>query len=290
MFCLLFGIVSLSSTASQAIAQPVHDDKGVIMFDYHGVQRKVYNPLNVASGGLTYFSKYQSTGDKQFREYFLNTVKWLVDNAKEKQQLGVGGTVINYSVWEYNFPWRFYGWISPPYSSSLAQATGIAVLTHAYELTGNETFLDVAKKAFGAFLVDYSNGGVISVEKDDHHDGESVFFHLLAKPDFPKIYVLNGHTGSLLYIWEYYKKSNDTRAKDLFDKGIRYLKENLWKYDTGSWSLYDQMEHLASDIYHKAHINHLERLYDISGQVVLKEYADRFKRYLVYQVQPEQLT
>ena len=104
--------------------------------------------------------------------------------------------------------------------------------------------------------------------------------HLLAKPGFPMTYVLNGHTGSLLRIWQYYELTNDPQAKLVFDKGINYLKHNLWMYDTGSWSLYDLTENLSSDSYHKSIIIQLKLLYDITGESKLKEYADRFDKYL----------
>jgi len=103
-----------------ATTPEVHDDKGVIVYNYNGVQRnKVYNPLFVAIGGLKYYSGYEDHGDKQSKQYFINTADWLINNTKDKGR---------YSLWEYNFPWSSYGWISPPYSSALAQAQGLKVL------------------------------------------------------------------------------------------------------------------------------------------------------------------
>ncbi|HZC47462.1 MAG TPA: D-glucuronyl C5-epimerase family protein [Nitrososphaeraceae archaeon] len=243
----------------------VPDDKGVMMFDYHGVQRKVYNPLSVAIGGMEYYLEYKNHGDKESKQYFINTADWLVNNANDRGE---------YSIWEYNFPWRFYGWVSPPYSSALAQAQGLNVLLAAYDLTKNEKYLIEANNALGSFLVDYENGGVVSNE-----DGDSLFLHLLAKPGFQKIYVLNGHTWSLLLLWNYYQQTQDPTVKAIFDKGIKWLRENLWKYDTGSWSNYDQMEHLALPEYHTLHITQLANLYEITGEQIFKEYSDRFDRY-----------
>jgi hypothetical protein len=68
-------------------------------------------------------------------------------------------------------------------------------------------------------------------------------------------------------------------VKAIFDKGIKWLRENLWKYDTGSWSNYDQMEHLALPEYHTLHITQLANLYEITGEQIFKEYSDRFDRY-----------
>ncbi|HEY6587591.1 MAG TPA: D-glucuronyl C5-epimerase family protein [Nitrososphaeraceae archaeon] len=257
-------------TVSTVSAERVLDDNGVIKYIYPGFQHSVYNPLTLSSGGLTYLSEYENNGDMQSREFFINTANWLVDNAKYKE----GG---RYSIWEYDFTWPWYGGIPPPYYSAYAQATGMVVLVHAYDFTGNDIYLHEAHKAFQALLVDYDDGGVMTIEDDN---GDSIFLHLLAKPGFPMTYVLNGHTGSLLLIWQYYELTNDPQAKLVFDKGINYLKHNLWMYDTGSWSLYDLTENLSSDSYHKSVIVQLKLLYDITGESKLKEYADRFDKYL----------
>jgi hypothetical protein len=74
--------------------------------------------------------------------------------------------------------------------------------------------------------------------------------------------------------------TNDANAKSVFDKGVNYLKDNLWKYDTGSWSSYDLVDNLATIEYHKAEISQLKELYDITGEDIFNEYADRFEKYL----------
>ena len=40
------------------------DENGVLTVDYHGVQRKVYNPLTVASGALKYYSENAARRDE----------------------------------------------------------------------------------------------------------------------------------------------------------------------------------------------------------------------------------
>ena len=247
------------------------DENGILTVDYHGVQRKVYNPLIVASGALEYYREYVKEKDKeQSIGKFIVSVDWLVNNAKDK---GV------YSLWEYEYPWMFYGWVSPPYSSALAQALGLEVLTLAYELTGDKKYFDLAKKTIRSFLIDYEEGGFVSHENVGNN---SLFLHILAKPGFPKTYVLNGHTNSLLSLWSYYEKTKDPMAKIILDKGINYLKENLVKYDTGNWSYYDLMENWAMTGYHKGHIQQFKMLYQITKEPILKDYADRFEKYLKY--------
>lgn len=52
-----------------------------MMYNYNGVQRKVYNPLFVANEGIKYYSEYERNGDNQSRQYFINTADWLVLSA-----------------------------------------------------------------------------------------------------------------------------------------------------------------------------------------------------------------
>lgn len=249
-------------------ARLVPDASGVVMYDYGGSTGTVYNPKVVAVEGLRYYHNFQYAGVEEEKEYFLNSADWLVGNASIKE----GG---RYSLWEYDFPWMFYGGIAPPYTSALAQAEGAELLAKAYAVTNEDKYLRAAQKAVAAFLVDYDKGGVASLEDD----GDSMFLQLVAKPGFQKTYVLNGHTGALLHLWEYYKITNDKVAKDVFDKGIRYLKNNLPQFDSGDWSYYDRMGTLAKESYHKGHIKQLEYLYDVTNEPILEEYGYKFSVY-----------
>lgn len=246
----------------------VPDANGVMMYNYGGKIGKVYNPKVVAVEGLRYYHNFQYAGVKEAREHFLNSASWLVDNATMKQDG-------RYSVWEYDFPWMFYGGIKPPYVSALAQAEGAELLAKAYLVTNDERYLQAAHKAVAALLVDYDDGGAASLEDD----GDSVFLQLVAKPGFKKVYVLNGHTGALLHLWEYYKITNDKVAKDVFDKGMNYLKNHLAEFDSGDWSYYDKVGTRAMESYHKGHIKQLGYLYDITKEPIVEKYGHKF---LVY--------
>ncbi|HVX02026.1 MAG TPA: D-glucuronyl C5-epimerase family protein [Nitrososphaera sp.] len=268
---------------------PVPDEDGVMMYDYGWPIGVVYNPTVVAAYGLQYYDVYQKTGEVAARQNLINTANWLLENAREHRgkEKGGDGSGRCYSLWEYGFRWRWYGGVEPPYASALAQAEGIIVLLLARQLASSSSlssiaamqdrYLKEAKKAFGAFLVDYDDGGVASDEGRD-----STFLQLLAKPGFQKTYVLNGHTNSLIHIWKYYQYTGDYRALIVFGKGINWLVRSdgnsLQKYCASgdNRSYYDQMGNRAQASYHQAHISQLGKLYEITGEPVLKEYRDRF--------------
>lgn len=264
LFVAAVGTAAIAASQSTA-AQLVPDENGVMMYDYGGSIGAVYNPKVVAQQGVQNYNSYQLTGDPQARQNFIGAANWLLAHSADKG---------NYSLWEYNFRWKSYGGVEPPYASALAQAQGAYVLAQAHNMTGDERYLAEAKNAFGAFMADYDAGGVASDEGRD-----SVFLQLLAKPGFQKTYVLNGHTNSLLFIWKYYEYTHDYRALIVFGKGMNWLVGNLHKYDTGKWSYYDQEGNRARDNYHEGHINQLGKLYEITGEPILKEYRDRFIAY-----------
>jgi heparosan-N-sulfate-glucuronate 5-epimerase len=262
----------------------ISDKKGIMMYDYGGRIGKVYNPLIIAQGGQKYYQNYlNDSGDKKSKEYFLNTADWFVKHAKEKQIDG-----FHYSLWVYDFPWPFYGGLTPPYSSALTQSAGIKILILAHNMTGDKKYLDAADKTFGSFLVDYDKGGVITREADkEDNSGDSssndsndnsIFLQEIAKPGYLKTYILNGHIFSLIDLWNYYEYTHDGNAAIVFNKGVKYLKDNLWKYDTGKWSYYDQIEDPASNGYQKIHTEQLAKLYNITGEPILKTYSDKFAR------------
>jgi hypothetical protein len=239
-----------------------------MMYDYGGSIGKVYNPKVAASEGLRYYYNFQDAGVPHAKDHFLNTADWLVENASIKD----GG---KYSLWEYDFPWMFYGGIAPPYASALAQAQGAELLAKAHAVTDEDKYLQAARKAVAASQVDYDEGGVASFEDG----GGSIFLQLVAKPGFKKTYVLNGHTGALLHLWEYYEITKDPVAKNAFDKGVLYLKKYLPQFDSGDWSYYDRVGTLAMESYHKGQVKQLKYLYDITREPILEEYRRKFSEY-----------
>jgi tetratricopeptide (TPR) repeat protein len=77
-------------------------------------------------------------------------------------------------------------------------------------------------------------------------------------------------------LWNYYKYTHNENAAAVFKDGLNYLKDNLWKYDKGIWSYYDQLGNLASKGYQKIHTEQLAKLYEITGEPILKSYSDKF--------------
>jgi heparosan-N-sulfate-glucuronate 5-epimerase len=65
-------------------------------------------------------------------------------------------------------------------------------------------------------------------------------------------------------------------AKLIFDKGVNSVKENLAKYDNGEgYSYYDILGNPANN-YHLAHVDLLNKLYDITNEDIFREYSEKW--------------
>ena len=242
------------------------DSEGVPLVNYGypiGVQ---YNPVTVSQYALANYHMYLATGNSSFRETFLAQANWLVKNASQKS---------NFSVWEYKFKWDTYGCTSP-WVSGMAQGQGVSVLTRAYFLTGNSTYLDIAQTAINSFEVEINAGGVRYTDSSG-----SVWYEEYADVGAPSSKVLNGFIFALLGLYEYSFVTNSSQGYTLFSQGVQTLEVNVHRYDTGSWSCYDLLYRFpVSSGYHQLHAEQLMTLYKLTGEQVFEEYSNRFFSYM----------
>lgn len=244
------------------------DENGIPLLDYHGRVGKQYNPIAIAQYGLGYYNLYKKNGDKENFEIAERQADWLVNNLETNQQ-GV-------KVWMHHFDWEYRDKLKAPWYSALAQGNGISLLLRIYLETKNESYLEAARKAFKSFYITLDMGGALYIDKNNDYWLEETIVD-------PPTHILNGFLWTLFGVWDYWLLTQDRRVKDLFDKCIKTLKNNLKNFDTDFWSLYEQsgtkMKMLASPFYHNLHIIQLKILYKITKGQIFKEYAERWEKY-----------
>jgi heparosan-N-sulfate-glucuronate 5-epimerase len=256
----------IGNKASTSGVTTIINESGIPIVDY-GYYNEVFigkqiNPVTVSQKAFYYESEYQK-GNESCKQLFLNNANYLVETATRCN---------NYTLWKYNYPWPPYG-IASPWVSAMAQGQGIDVLIHAYNMTGDKKYLNSAHLALNAFYVEVKDGGI--TYKD--HNGWWYEEYVTGTNVQPR--VLNGMIFSLFGIYEYYEFTGDQNAKVLFNQGIISLKNNLYKYDAGSWTYYDALGYEASPSYNEIHVNQLLQLYEITKDPFFKEYYEKFKGY-----------
>ncbi|MDD5428461.1 MAG: D-glucuronyl C5-epimerase family protein [Candidatus Omnitrophica bacterium] len=231
------------------------DDRGIILNKFFDGSID-YSPITIIHKGLGHHDLYLLTGEKKELENFIKICDWLV----EKQDAGGG--------WEIKKAMRLTG---PFKYSAMSQGEAISALTRAWKLTGNNIYIETAKKGLALMLTDLKNGGA-AYYKDDE-------LYLEEYPAAEKNTVLNGWIFALFGIYDYFLATADEDVKRTFYRSFSTLKNSLHKFDSGYWSLYDEKKALASPFYHDLHINQLESLFMVTGDPLIKERSEKWKMY-----------
>ena len=247
------------------------DSNGIPYVDYGykekiniGIQR---SPIAVAVHAFKLYNKYNSTKNKKIKKMFMNNANWLLHNTLKKK---------GFSTLEYSFPWPTYN-LQPPWRSAMANGQALQALCLAHKLSNDMKYLDTAKNLLHSFFVEVHEGGVTYKDSFDSWWYEE---YVGDNYNVKESRVLNGMLFTLIGIYDYYKYTQDIKAKILFNKGIKNVTKNLAKYDNNGNSYYDILNNPANN-YHKIHIDLLNQLFNITNEGVFKKYSDRWNNYYV---------
>ena len=213
--------------------------------------KKIEFSIAIFQYGLGAYDLYLANNDKKNLERFFTTVKWAIDN-----QGNNGG-------------WKsFEDNKANPYSA-MAQSEGISLLLRAFKETKNKLYFDRAKSAISLMLNDEKSGGCTQYINDD-----------VILKEYPlRSVVLNGWIFSIFGLYDYLLVEKDEKIEDIYNQTIATLKKQINKFDVKYWSKYDDDYKLASPFYHHLHVELLNALYDITGEIVFKNYANIFDNY-----------
>jgi hypothetical protein len=252
---------------------PEVDENGIPVSDYthklliRGVTGRHYNPLTVAHWVLGAFDDYLDTGDKRHRDLFLKRADWLVEN----QHIAEDGN----ALWYHTAGW---GESQRPWASGMSQGFALSGLCRAYQETGDEKYLETARRAVLSLGIPISEGGLAATD-----EWGNLFFEEWAL--IPPIHILNGHIFALFGLHDFYRATGDDYAYDLFEAGVAAVRNRLPDYDVGFWSRYSLATPLlynhwtiAAPIYQQVHIDLLRFLYKITRDQTFAHYANRWER------------
>jgi len=269
------------TTDNGAIKREADRFYGSLVFDKNGVPHYNYSytghnsiglqgsPHAVSQHALKLYNEFTETANESAKTLFFNNVDWLVNT----EMLKNNGS---FSVYEYSFPWKIgNNTVEAPWRNAMVGGEALNPLVKAFQLSGNKTYLDTAKKILNSFYIDVKDGGVTYKTPNS-----GWWYEEYASNNSTKEYrVLNGMVHALLGINEYFKMTNDSSAKFLFDQGILALKNDLPKYDNNGASYYDRLGWPANSFYKSLHAIQLKQLYDMTHEPIFKTFYDRWNKY-----------
>ena len=254
------------------------DQKLIKKFDGNGIpinktyidvtdKNFVYFPISIGQMGLSVFHTYLETKEEETKQRFLKFADWFYDNAEEKIGLGVRW-MTDVSLPAYHNP--------GPWQSAFSQSRGISILLRAFQLTQNEKYAQLAKKALIPYTIPVERGGVMA-----ETPWGPFYEEYTAK--MPTL-VLNGMIFSLWGLYDYKRVFPQNKiASDCFEKGINTLEKILPEFDMDYWSRYNLCKadwypdpDPATIGYQRLHITQLKVMHKLTERNVFKKYADLF--------------
>jgi hypothetical protein len=240
------------------------DETGVLYCNRSKRFPPAYHPTPIAQYALARWNVYLATGDEKDRQAFMTQAYWLA--AHESRFAGdTGGWPIPFASPDYHTP--------ESYLSALTQGNGISVLVRAYQLTHEEAFLEVARRAVRTYELDIQDGGISTAV------GETgVFFEEVAA--YPASHILNGYIFALFGLYDYVALTGDAHIAALIGRSLATLYTLIDQFDTGYWSRYDLLRtDPAPRFYHDQHSVLLEALARYSNCEHCVELAARWRGY-----------
>lgn len=240
------------------------DDAGVLYQSPSCISEEVYHPTSIAQYALAHWNAYLTGKDSEHEKAFLHQAQWLLTHQVPLVN-GVGAWPLSVPRPEY---YAFFPWLS-----ALAQGCALSVLVRAYLLTGDEAFLQAARRAVRAFERDILDGGVSSQVGED-----GIFFEEVAV--YPVAHILTGCMLALFGLYDYVAVTGESRINDLLQRSIDTLHGVLDLFDTGYWTRSDLLhKRLASPSEHAMHVSLLSVLAQYSGCEHCARLASRWAQY-----------
>jgi hypothetical protein len=171
-------------------------------------------------------------------------------------------------TWEYEFP--FEG-APPPWTSSLSQATAIEALTRAAAKLGRPDYLTVALRLARLFATAPPTGVRLRLRAGD-------WFLLYSFA--PTEVVLNADLDALIALHDLEAATHAPLVAALENSGMRALRRNIARFNTGRWSLYAEGGPLADLNYHALNFELAQKLCQRTGAAAVCHAAHSFGREL----------
>lgn len=215
-------------------------------------KKKIYFPISIIQYGLGAYDLWLETNKNEYRDKAMHMSDWLLNNQ------------------EIDGSWDTFGMLD--YSgkvSAMAQGEAASLLARAYVETQDEKYKKACEKAVTFMLKSVKDGGTAL-----YRDNALILLEYIDKS-----IVLNGWMFAGFGLLDYWKISNDPIARDAWDQCVKSIGASLQNFDTGYWTLYDSDKKYTSPFYHRLHIELLKAYYELSGEIVFKEYIQKWSSY-----------
>ncbi|MHA1677510.1 MAG: D-glucuronyl C5-epimerase family protein [Promethearchaeota archaeon] len=269
------GYLIKNTLTTKFLYYPSLDKNGIIYIKFKILEGKkaIYFPITIIQYALSNYSKFIKTRNIKYKKSFLKHAEWLKNNLTY---------IGNYAYFKHTWKMNIVGYkFKKPYdwASCMPQGMVISVFIRAYSITKERRYLELCKKLINSFEVDYrKKGGILEIDKQGN------YWYLEFPAKIKHARVLNGMIFALLGLYEYWKYTKDKKAKYLFDKGVKTLKENIHKFNLKTplfnYSRYDdgKIFYSGKRYHEKVHIPQLKILYKLTNNKIFMYYYQKWQK------------
>lgn len=239
------------------------DANGLPMYGFE--EKAIYNQIYIIQYGLILHDQILDGKDVERNRLMLDKCITWIENNKEE--------FLGSVVWRNYFDNDRYalksGWISGMYQGQI-----ISLILRYAQLTQQEKkYIPLAESCFLSFFIPFEKGGFMRRDSEGN-----LWFEEYPSPT--PSFVLNGFVYALLGLYDLFRVTQNTKVLSLFEEGLTTVEKSIHKYDSGYWSIYDQLKReLATQYYHKnIHIPLVEILYLITKKDCYLYYKKRWEK------------
>lgn len=244
------------------------DEDSVEMFEVNGTL--YYSPVHLCHRCYHFMGAYLKTGEWQF-------IERAETYAARLMELSV---VIDEARWvRHQYPFRVHGRadleLPTPFFSGMAQGEMLSVLVRLYEFTGKQEYLEAARQVFASLVLFRSDSSPWVARLDS-----AGYYWLEEFPhDSQPGMTLNGYIAGIYGVYDYYRVTDDTTARRVWDAALTTLKHYIPAYRRpGQYSYYCLgHHHKATDGYHRLHIRMMDHLLRLTGDRFFREWSDIYR-------------
>lgn len=219
--------------------------------------------VSVAQFGLGCYERFVAGEGEAWARTALQVGNFLLEQQRPD------GSWINQLPLGHTFP------LKGPWLCGMAQGEAASLLVRLHLETGEPAFADAARAALAPLARPTDAGGACAYLDGMPWPEEY--------PTTPASFVLNGAIFAWWGMRDVGLGLGDRPALDAFEVGADTLAANLWRFDTGSWSLYSLYPHpvkgVASSFYHLLHIAQLDAMIALSPRPEFGEMRARWAGY-----------
>ncbi len=233
------------------------------------------HPIDACHRAISRFHAFLRTDDERARAGFLASARALLDSGYRVTLDGHDCFVVPHHDQVEGYRPHHKPWLA-----SMVQGWSASLFLRAYQLAGDERYVDAARRSTGPFFVAVERGGLLGQLPHG-----LPFYEKYPFPGDTR-HVFNGFMSSLFGLHDLARATDDRAARSLFDTGIETVSDDrtLGAFDNGYSTLYDlgggRRATPAGVFYTWVHARQIAGLSRITGSAKLMDWAHRWRDYV----------